>query len=916
MMLMTMIPQMAFAESSAPSVKWTSAEKTANVGTVVTLSATAENISNLSADDFTATSSDSTVIPEKYISITVSGTTLNVRCFAAKAGTADITLTNKNNESVKTEACKVTVSEREERALVVGKMLTVLSSGQLPFDFDVKVEDPDIMSMAASFGNYNATGLKVGKTKITVTDKSDSSISFSWAYDVVLPTYTWENAEVAAKVGIGNSASFSTNGPAMNKDDFEAKSSDESIIPSDSITVTGSNTRLSVNYFLMKTGTCEIEIKNKNNPDFKIDNLKVTVGEYTDEISAYEGKTSSNITIYTSKAPFTKVFTSEDETIATVDETGKVTAVKTGKTRIVLSSKEDPSVKFYYTFVVKPIPPSGVYYNDEHIESLDWNVKEQGDTIEFNWKKWTGSRLTNGQNQTGITLDCDNTDVIAPVYREGQEARHSFPRPYIVKAVKNGKATIYLYKNETRTDKVYIGKCTINVTGADSDSDTDSGWTGCSEPQGLSGTVQLLDYPVETQKYNGSVFENNISQKLNASGDLSFTLKLEGPVAAAADLTEDEKTAYESNILKKINICSVNEDGSRGDVIASEENGGYKASITYDDNEKSKSVTTIKLTVPKGTLKKGKTYMLTGTPDLIANPRYGGMYYTGQYFNESKFHFPVGLTSQWTFDTMGAARTVTIDKTSVSLEKGEKITLKAELNKDIAEEADDSIRWSSSDESVATVDQDGSVTAVKPGTAYIIASSEADSKVEARCKVTVKPVLASKITLSTKYVKLAAGQSMTVKAAVAPADTTDKTVKWTTSSSKVAKVSSKGTIKAVAPGKTTITAKTTNGKTAKVTVRVSPVKTSISSVKAGKKSATVKYRKVKGATRYQVYRATSKNGTYKRIVTRNASKSGTYNDTKLKGKKTYWYKVRSYKLVGDDQILSDFSAPKKVTVKK
>ena len=204
---------------------------------------------------------------------------------------------------------------------------------------------------------------------------------------------------------------------------------------------------------------------------------------------------------------------------------------------------------------------------------------------------------------------------------------------------------------------------------------------------------------------------------------------------------------------------------------------------------------------------------------------------------------------------------------------------------------------------------------MKTGTAYIIASSAADSKVEARCKVTVKPVLASKITLSTNKVKLAAGKSKTVKATVAPADTADKTVKWNTSNKKVAKVSSKGTIKAVAPGKATVTAKTTNGRTAKVTVRVSPVKTSIS-VKAGKKTATVKYKKVKGATKYQIYRATSKNGTYKRIVTRNASKSGTYKDTKLKGKKTYWYKVRSYKLVGDDQILSDFSAPKKVTVKK
>ena len=78
---------------------------------------------------------------------------------------------------------------------------------------------------------------------------------------------------------------------------------------------------------------------------------------------------------------------------------------------------------------------------------------------------------------------------------------------------------------------------------------------------------------------------------------------------------------------------------------------------------------------------------------------------------------------------------ISLDKPSLELESGEKAQLTATISPSNASAKD--IHWASSDESVATVDfNDGSVTAVAPGTATITAYGS--SGVSASCTVTVK----------------------------------------------------------------------------------------------------------------------------------------------------------------------------------
>lgn len=105
----------------------------------------------------------------------------------------------------------------------------------------------------------------------------------------------------------------------------------------------------------------------------------------------------------------------------------------------------------------------------------------------------------------------------------------------------------------------------------------------------------------------------------------------------------------------------------------------------------------------------------------------------------------------------------------------------------------------------------------------------------------------------------------------------------------------------------TVNGKNYTGKYSKLkSAQVKPAKPSISS-KAGKKSITVEWNKVAGASGYHIYRATSKNGTYK-LIKKKGSTARSYTNKKLKSKKTYYYKVRAYRLVNGKKIYSSYSS--------
>ena len=141
---------------------------------------------------------------------------------------------------------------------------------------------------------------------------------------------------------------------------------------------------------------------------------------------------------------------------------------------------------------------------------------------------------------------------------------------------------------------------------------------------------------------------------------------------------------------------------------------------------------------------------------------------------------------------------ITLDKTTLSLAVGESTTLTATVKPDDA--TDKTVAWSSSDESVAKVDN-GKVTALKSGKATMIAKC-GDRTAECAITVTV-PV--SSITLDKTALSLAIGEAATLTATVKPDDATDKTVVWSSSDESIAKVDN-GKVIALKIGSAIVTA--------------------------------------------------------------------------------------------------------------
>ncbi len=169
---------------------------------------------------------------------------------------------------------------------------------------------------------------------------------------------------------------------------------------------------------------------------------------------------------------------------------------------------------------------------------------------------------------------------------------------------------------------------------------------------------------------------------------------------------------------------------------------------------------------------------------------------------------------------------VRLDKSQVDTFVGETTQLTANVIPETAENKN--VTWESSNPSVATVDENGIVTAHSNGGAVIICTTELGA-FKAYCKVTVatKP---ERVMLDYTERDIYTTKSVTLEAIVYPEDANDKSVKWSSSNTKVATVDKNGKVTGVGAGTATITV-TTNvgGKTAKCIVNVTK-KTAVQSI--------------------------------------------------------------------------------------
>jgi len=131
---------------------------------------------------------------------------------------------------------------------------------------------------------------------------------------------------------------------------------------------------------------------------------------------------------------------------------------------------------------------------------------------------------------------------------------------------------------------------------------------------------------------------------------------------------------------------------------------------------------------------------------------------------------------------------------------------------------DKDVIWTTDNPAIATVDQNGLITAVSAGETNVIVTSK-DGKVSAKAKVTIDPAKPTVIPVSsidfvngTFYQLNDDNTNVQLTVDVKPNNASNKTVLWTSGNENVATVDSNGNVLAVSSGETIITATSVDGK--------------------------------------------------------------------------------------------------------
>jgi uncharacterized protein YjdB len=548
---------------------------------------------------------------------------------------------------------------------------------------------------------------------------------------------------------------------------------------------------------------------------------------------------------------------SSNEKIASVDATGKVTAVAAGSATI--------------TVVTNGMNASG----QSEMTTCDVTVTQPVSGVTLDKTTLT---ITEGETAT-LTATVKPDDASdKTVTWSSSDAKIATVDNGKVTAVKEGSAKITVTTKDggkTAECAITVSKKIIAVTGVTLDKTTANMIVG--QTKQLTATVKPDDATDKTVSWNssnekiasvdatgkvtavaaGSATITVVTNGMNASGqsemttcDVTVTQPVSGVTLDKTTLTITEgetatltatvkpddasdKTVTWSSSDAKIatvdngKVTAVKEGSAK--ITVTTKDGGKTAECAITVSKKIIAVTGVTLDKTTANMIVGQTKQLTATvkPDDATDK-------TVSWSSSNEKIASVDATGKVTAVAGGAATItaktngldasgksvlatcdvtvtqpvsrVTLDKTTLTLTEGDTATLTATVSP--ADATDKTVTWSTSDAAIATVDN-GKVTAVKEGSAKITVTTKDGGKT-AECTVTVnkKIIAVTGVTLDKTTANMIVGQTQQLTATVTPADATDKTVSWSSSNEKIASVDATGKVTAVAAGAVTITAKT------------------------------------------------------------------------------------------------------------
>lgn len=156
--------------------------------------------------------------------------------------------------------------------------------------------------------------------------------------------------------------------------------------------------------------------------------------------------------------------------------------------------------------------------------------------------------------------------------------------------------------------------------------------------------------------------------------------------------------------------------------------------------------------------------------------------------------------------------------------EGEEATAELGVNIEPEDAYYQSVTWKSSDEETATVDENGTVHGLKPGSAVITATSTETPSArrplkQASYTITIEQAVTG-IETEESEISLFTGEKATIAVAIEPENASNRAVKYTSDNVEIAAVDSAGVITALLPGECNILIEAADGSGASTTIQV------------------------------------------------------------------------------------------------
>ncbi len=527
---------------------------------------------------------------------------------------------------------------------------------------------------------------------------------------------------------------------------------------------------------LVKPGIANIFATSDDNPAIKamckitirIPVVSVGLDETSKTMYVGEAARLSYVVLPTNASNNSVVWYSTNSKVATVDNTGKVSAKAVGSTVIVLKSI-DGSFTQYCTITVKQIA-TGVQFD---VKDLKLKTGESYQIITtLTPKDSTDSELTWESSDTKVAVVEGNGKVVA----RGA-----------------GKAIIF-----ARTPAGGVTYCNVTVT------------------QPVNGLVlNYTDYTL----YIGKTFKLTVSVNPSGATNPDVTWKSSNTKVAtvAADGTV---TGIEGGMT--VITCTTTDGGFSSICVVTVKEAVTSISLNYENYNLGidKSVTLAATVSNEAATNQNVTWTSSNERIAIVNQKgkvtgvsigYATITATTQDGSEAEASCEIRVVRPVT--------SIVLDNGYLSMLVGENKALKATVRPSNATFKKPA--WTSSDESVAIVDEDGVVTALKAGNAIITAAAKDNSGKKAMSYISVRErVPSTGITVMDKKLVMVSGENKIVQIALNPVASTDKFY-WSSDNSAVARVDKNtGKIIAGATGTANVTVMTDSGKTANVEVTV------------------------------------------------------------------------------------------------